>query len=79
MNSQSHLFLSLTDSGFEQNLLHAELVKELNLPVQTHNHPMHVIALGFSPIAFLTHLTSPISLTVSGNNQEIIQFVVFPI
>lgn len=69
----------LIDSGSEQNLISPDFVRSHKLPVKQLSIPIKVSALDGSSLTAITHCTTPLTLTVSGNHSELISFFVFPI
>lgn len=65
---------ALIDSGAEDNFLDVELAKQCNLPVQTLSHPIRANSLDGQLLAHVTQCTVPVTLCISGNHREEIQF-----
>jgi hypothetical protein len=73
--SQSKSIQVLTDSVADECFLDATLAYELNIPTQPISTPMDVRALDVRSIGWVTHITTPINLRVSGNHSETITFL----
>ncbi|KAL3969834.1 glutaminyl-tRNA synthetase [Sarotherodon galilaeus] len=74
----THSLSALIDSGAEQNLIDSNLAKRLNLVSEPLPHPLHVSALSGQRLPDITHVTEPVTLTLSGNHSETISLFVFP-
>lgn len=67
----------LIDSGAEQNFIDSELAKQLYVTVESLPHALRVTALSGQRLPDITHITEPLTLTLSGNHSEEISFFVF--
>ena len=77
MSKISLPLLALIDSGAEQSFLDAELVSQAGIGIEPLDSPVRVCALDGKSLALVTHRTEPLSLILSGNHRELIQFLVF--
>lgn len=68
--------LALIDSGADENLLDASLVKQLGLKVKKLEKPLIASTLDGCPLANITTQTCPVQLLLSGNHREEISFFV---
>ncbi|KAL7855896.1 hypothetical protein AOLI_G00195000 [Acnodon oligacanthus] len=64
------------DSGAEENLMDEDFTLNWGVPLQRLDSPVCDVAVDGWVIAQISHRTSPIHLTVSGNHQEELSFVV---
>jgi len=69
--------LALIDSGAEQSFLDTEVVSQAGITTEPLDPPVRVCALDGKSLALVTHRTEPLSLILSGNHRELIQFFVF--
>lgn len=67
----------LIDSGAEQSFMDASLALKLKIYTQALPHSLQVTALDGQRLPDITHVTEPVSLTLSGNHTELLQFYVF--
>ena len=74
----SSVFSALIDSGAEGNFIHAELVQELQIPLEPLDKPLKIAALAGEPAVLGTifHITLPVRVDVSSVHSEHIQFLV---
>uniref|UniRef100_A0A669C767 ribonuclease H n=1 Tax=Oreochromis niloticus TaxID=8128 RepID=A0A669C767_ORENI len=77
VHSASHSLQALIDSGAEQNFMDASLALKLKIYTQALPHSLQVTALNGQRLPDITHITEPVSLTLSGNHTEMLQFYVF--
>ena len=68
--------MTLVDSGADDNFIDANIVSQANIPLENLDPPRDVTALNGETLARITHLTIPITLVLSGNHSETIQFLV---
>ena len=62
--------LVLIDSGAEDNLLDTQLAQQLGCAVEPLENPIPALALNGEVFTTITHKTSPVAMTVSGNHHE---------
>ncbi|XP_073719444.1 uncharacterized protein [Misgurnus anguillicaudatus] len=67
---RDHPSTALLDSGAEGNFIDEALVRAWNVPVVPLQSPLDVWSLKGQQMARITHCTSPVSLSVSGNHRE---------
>ncbi|MGL5566538.1 MAG: retropepsin-like aspartic protease family protein, partial [Plesiomonas sp.] len=67
---------ALIDSGAEGNFLDRGLVSELEIPTIPLHQPIAVHALNGQTLPTITHSTTPMTLTISGNHIEITTFYI---
>lgn len=67
---------ALIDSGAEENFLDQQVAEQANIVLEPLKKPLTALALNGKPLARVTHVTEPISLVLSGNHQEKVQFFV---
>ena len=67
---------AIIDSGADGNFIDTHLAQSAALPLVTLNTPLAVTALDGHSLGPLTHRTSPLPMTISGNHTEEIQFYV---
>jgi hypothetical protein len=72
---QSKSLQILIDSGVDMRLMDVTLASKLGIPTPPLSFPMNVRALNGRSIGQVNHHTTPISLQVSGNHIETIQFL----
>lgn len=77
VHSVSHSLQALIDSGVEQSFMDASLALKLKVNTQALPHSLQVTALNGQRLPNITHITEPVSLTLSGNHTETLQFFVF--
>ncbi len=65
---------ALVDSGAEDNFIDATLVARWGIPITPLKKKLIARALNGTILTQVTHITSPVSLTVSGNHCEEIAF-----
>lgn len=68
VRSIAHSLSALVDSGAKQNFIDSSLASKLNIGVKLLPDPLRVSAL--SGLPDITHITEPLSLTLSGNHTE---------
>ena len=76
-NQQSYPLEALIDSGAEESFLDQEVIKRLNIATRPIDPPLAVSALNGRSLPRITRITEPLSLLVSGNHREYVQFFVF--
>ena len=74
-----HSTQALIDSGSENNLLDPDLATRLDVLLIQLSTPISVSALDGVSLATITHKTTPITLIVSGNHRECLEFYLFPV
>ncbi|KAL4009381.1 hypothetical protein ACER0C_003233 [Sarotherodon galilaeus] len=74
---KTHSLDALIDSGAEQNIIDASLALKLGFIMEPLSHSLQVTALSGQRLPDITHVTEPVSLTLSGNHVETIQLYVF--
>ena len=67
-------FQAIVDSGADECFIDSALVSQMGIPTEATDGPMEVCALDGSPLTPITRRTVPVSLCVSGNHHETIQF-----
>lgn len=72
-----HPLSALIDSGAEQSFIDISLATKLNVATTALPNPLRVSALSGQRLPDITHITEPLSLTLSGNHTERISFFVF--
>ena len=77
VNQRSFPLEALIDSGAEESFLDHELIRELGIATRPLDPPRAASALNGRSLPRITRVTEPISLLVSGNHREYIQFLVF--
>ncbi|KAL4007301.1 hypothetical protein ACER0C_001153 [Sarotherodon galilaeus] len=77
LRSMSHSLSVLIDSGAEQNFIDASLVSKFCISTRPLPHPLRVSALSGHRLPDITHITLPVTLTLSGNHVGNICFCVF--
>lgn len=77
VRSVAHSLSALVDSGAEQNFIDSSLASKLNIGVKLLPDPLRVSALSGQHLPDITHITEPLSLTLSGNHTERQCFFVF--
>ena len=65
---------ALVDSGSDDNLIDYEFATQAGIPLVPLAVPLSVQALNGQPLGKVTHQTSPLSLSISGNHIETISF-----
>ncbi len=68
---------ALVDSGAEGNFMDERWALDHGIPVQELNDPITIYALDGRILFRILRATAPVSLTISGNHQEIISFFIF--
>ncbi|KAL0149625.1 hypothetical protein M9458_055152 [Cirrhinus mrigala] len=68
---------ALIDSGAEGNFIDEDWALQHGVPLQELVDPLPVFALDGSVLSKILCVTIPVSLTISGNHQETITFLVF--
>ena len=74
MGRVSLSLLALIDSGAEDNLLDTQLAQQLGCAVEPLENPIPALALNGEVFTTITHKTSPVAMTVSGNHHEKLTF-----
>lgn len=77
-NQDSLLLLSLVDSGADDNFIDSPLVMQAGIPTKEVPIPNDINTLDGKLLAHVTHWTVPITLLLSGNHSETIQWNVIP-
>lgn len=77
VRSVAHSLSALVDSGAERNFIDSSLASKLNIEVKLLPDPLHVSALSGQCLPDITHVTEPLSLTLSCNHTEKLCFFVF--
>ena len=67
---------ALVDSGADDCFIDHEFVTQAGFPTVSLPKPLSMTALNGSYLGKITHQTVPVTLTVSGNHSETIQFKV---
>ena len=62
----------------DENFIDYDLCSQAQLRLDLLPEPMEVFALDGCLLARVTHRTTPVSLLLSGNHQELIRFFVIP-
>ncbi|KAJ8012622.1 hypothetical protein DPEC_G00044780 [Dallia pectoralis] len=73
---QSLQLSALVDSGADENFLDSNLVSQAGIPVEVLPAPLNAHALNGELLARVSHRTIPLSLHLSGNHTETIQFYI---
>ena len=73
-SNMTHSLSALVDSGAEANLMDTELARRLGIKSLPLSTPIPVRALDGHRLGSIASVTSPISMTISGNHQETIRF-----
>ena len=66
--------LALIDSGAEENFLDQQVAEQAGIKLVPLDVPVTTLALDGWLLAKVSHCTEPITLILSGNHQELIQF-----
>jgi len=66
--------LALIDSGAQANLLDTQLAQQLGFTIEPLENSIPALALNGEAFTTITHKTSPVALTVSGNHHEKLSF-----
>ncbi|XP_072770759.1 DNA-binding protein RFX2 isoform X1 [Nerophis lumbriciformis] len=69
---------ALIDSGSDDNFIDESVVKHFSIPVAKLPRPRVVRSLDGGHLASVTHQTQPLSLKLSGNHFESINFLIIP-
>lgn len=69
-------FHAFIDCGADDNFIDSTLVEQAKIPTEPLESPREVNALNGSHLAKITHRTAPVTLLLSGNHREKIQFLV---
>lgn len=77
IQTMTHPLSALIDSGAEQSFIDSSLATRLNITTTVLPNPLRVSALSGQRLPDITHVTEPLSLTLSGNHTERISFFVF--
>lgn len=77
LRSTSHSLSVLINSGAEQNFIDVSLVSKFSISTRPLPHPLRVFALSGHRLPDITHITLPVTLTLSGNHVENICLCVF--
>ena len=67
---------AIIDSGADENFIDVNLARSSALPLVALKSPLAVSALDGHSLGPLTHLSQPVSMTISGNHVEDIQFYI---
>ena len=71
-------FFVFIDSGSDENFIDFDFCSQAQLRLDLLPEPKEVFALDGRLLARVTHRTTPVSLLLSGNHQELISFFVIP-
>ena len=71
-------FFVFIDSGSDENFIDFDLCSRAQLKLDLLPEPKEVFALDGRLLTRVTHRTTPVSLLLSGNHQELIRFLLFP-
>ncbi|KAL2083808.1 hypothetical protein ACEWY4_021581, partial [Coilia grayii] len=71
---QHRTFQVLIDSGADESFIDASLASQLNIPTSPIQTPLVARALNGTLLGKVSHTTSPLSLSLSGNHKESIAF-----
>ena len=74
----SESFFVFINSGSDENFIDYDLCSQAQLRLDLLPEPKEVFALDGRFLARVTHRTTPVSLLLSGNHQELICFLLFP-
>lgn len=77
VHSASHSLQVLIDPRAEQSFMDASLAIKLKIDTQALPHSLQVTALNGQLLPNITHVTESVSLTLSGNHIEMLQFYAF--
>lgn len=69
-----HTLVTLIDSGADSCLVSKTVAKQLGLGQVPLSHPIPARALDGHEMGVITHQTAPVSMPLSGNHKETIQF-----
>lgn len=72
-----HSVTALIDSGAEQNFIDSALTEKLGIVSEPLPNRLHVTALSGQQLPDITHVSEPVSLTLSGNHTEVLSLFVF--
>lgn len=72
-----HPCSALIDSGAEQSFIDEALAQKLGIPVEPLPEVLQVAALNGAPLASITHRTTDLTLSLSGNHVEQISLFLF--
>lgn len=67
---------ALVESGSDDNFIDSNLVSQAGIPTEILSSPTDALSLDSNLLTHITHRTIPLSLIVSGNHRETIQFFV---
>lgn len=71
------LSIHFLHSGAEQNFTDSSLASKLNIEIKLLHNPLHVSGLSGQYLPEITHVTEPLSFTMSGNHTEAMFLCVF--
>lgn len=74
LTNTTHTLAALVDSGAEANIMDAELARQLGIGLHHLSPPVPARALDGHPLGTVTHISAPVTMLLSGNHQESIQF-----
>ena len=74
VNQASLPLLALVDSGADDSFLDIDFARQAKIPLILLEKPLTANALDGRLLAHVTHQTTPVSLILSGNHREMIQF-----
>lgn len=74
LSGSTHTLAALVDSGAEANIIDIKLARQLGLENHRLTPPIPARALDGHLLGSVTHVTAPVSMSMSGNHQETIQF-----
>ncbi|KAI3354966.1 hypothetical protein L3Q82_004757 [Scortum barcoo] len=72
---QNLLLQALVDSGAEENFLDRQVAAQAGVPFEPLEKPRDALAVDGRIMARVTHRTQPLTLVISGNHTEEIQFL----
>lgn len=65
---------ALVDSGAEANIMDTDLARQLGIGRHLLSPPVPVRAMNGHLLGTVSHITAPVTMLLSGNHQEVIQF-----
>ena len=74
LSDTTHTLAALVDSGAEANIMDTELARRLGVNRHQLTPPIPARALDGHRLGTVTHITAPVTMLLSGNHQESIQF-----
>lgn len=77
VHTKTHSVMALIDSGAEQSFIDSALAEKLGVGSDPLPHRLHVTALSGQRLPDITHVSEPVSLTLSGNHTEVLSLFVF--